>query len=375
MPVEERPELVCFLPTLAGGGAERVMLDLASSLISESSRRVTLVVASRQGSLANSVPENVPVVDLGHDRRTLGAIIPFGRYLRQVRPRTVLSTLEHANLATLLATRGMRGVRVVLREANTVSRDLNTSSMTGRALLQGMRLLYPRADAVIAVSGGVARDLKDVLKVPDSKIEVIRNPVLTDRVWNGAEEPLLHPWFAPAEPPVILGVGRLAPQKGFDTLLRAFSIVRSQQPCRLLILGEGELRPELAALAVSLGVEDDFQLAGYVENPFPYIARSKTFVLSSLWEGLPNVLIQAVALGTNVVATDCPSGPAEILDGGELGRLVPIGDAPAMAEAINGALQDADAKPTDEWLERYDVASVTRAYDAVLFPRSPAADG
>lgn len=365
-----RPELVCFLPTLAGGGAERVILDLASSLIADEALRVVLVVASRQGSLADSVPENLPVVNLGHDRRTLGAIIPLARYLRKVRPQALLSTLEHANLAAILATTGMRNIRVVLREANTVSQDIDTTGIGGRAMLLGMRLLYGRAARIVAVSEGVAADLVTHVRVKAEKVEVIRNPVLTTRVWSGAKEPLDHPWYADARTPLILGVGRLAPQKGFDTLLRAFALVRAKRPARLMILGEGELRQPLLELAESLGVADDFGLPGYVANPFPYLRNSSVFVLSSHWEGLPNVLIQAVALGTNVVSTDCKSGPYEILDGGALGHLVPVGDERAMAESINDSLDAPRTSPSSEWLARYDAASVMLKYKHALFPKA-----
>jgi glycosyltransferase involved in cell wall biosynthesis len=147
-----------------------------------------------------------------------------------------------------------------------------------------------------------------------------------------------HPWLAPGQPPVILGVGRLSQAKDFPTLIRAFAKVRSRRAVRLIILGEGEARVELEALVGELGLADDVALPGFRENPMSYMAASALFVLSSAWEGLPTVLIEALAAGTRVVSTDCPSGPREILQGGLLGTLVPVGDATALADAMTDAL-------------------------------------
>jgi glycosyltransferase involved in cell wall biosynthesis len=257
-------------------------------------------------------------------------------------------------------------MRVVVREANTVSADLRPSGAGARVLLWLMRRAYPSADAVVAVSQGVADEVREQLGVPAERVHVISNPVVTPRVTEGAGEPLTHPWFAPDQPPVVLGVGRLAPQKGFDTLLRAFRIAREQRPCRLVILGEGDQRGALEALAGELGVAEDVALPGFVANPFPYMAQAGAFVLSSAWEGLPNVLIQAMALGTPAVATDCPSGPREILDGGRLGRLVAVGDAAAMAEGIVEALGGERRPPSDAWLARYHRDAVAQRYGRVL---------
>src|SRR5262249_37227290 len=150
--------------------------------------------------------------------------------------------------------------------------------------------------------------------------------------------PLSHPWFAPGSLPVILGVGRLTWQKDFPTLIKAFALVRSRQPARLLILGEGEKRLELETIVKELGLAADVCLPGYVDNPFAYMHRCSAFVLSSASEGLPNSLIEAMACGAPVISTDCASGTAEILENGRYGPLVPVGDVEAMATAISATL-------------------------------------
>lgn len=361
---EHRPDVALFLPSFAGGGAEQVMVDLAAAF-ERSGRRVHMVLVEADGPLLARVPEGVEIVDLAATR-TAKAVVPLARYLRRQRPRVLLSTLGHANVVALLASRASPGTRVLVREANTVSRDVSASTLSGRMLRLLMRWLYGSADAVVAPSHGVASDLRQRLGLSADKIVVIPNPVLTDRVWTGAKAAPDQTWFPPPPAKVIVSVGRLTEQKGFDTLIRAFAEARSVVPCHLVILGDGEHHDDLQRLARSLGVADQVVMPGFVANPFPFIANARAFVLSSRWEGLPNVLIQATALGVPIVSTDCESGPAEILDGGKLGRLVPVDDVPAMATAIVAALGEGRRQPPDDWLRRYRPEDVARAYLHVI---------
>jgi glycosyltransferase involved in cell wall biosynthesis len=169
-------------------------------------------------------------------------------------------------------------------------------------------------------------------------VQVIYNPVIMPGMKARARQVPDHPWFRAGEPPVVLGIGRLTRQKDFPTLIRAFAGVRRQRPVRLIILGEGEDRAALDTLVTELGLGDDVALPGFRDNPLGYLSASALFVLSSAWEGLPTVLIEALAAGTRVVSTDCPSGPREILQEGRLGTLVPVGDVPALAAAMSAAL-------------------------------------
>lgn len=185
-------------------------------------------------------------------------------------------------------------------------------------------------------------DLKRVLRFDFPKFRMIYNPIVDEDLFKKANEPISHPFFVDGNFPVVLAVGRLCVQKDFPTLLLAFALVRKELRCRLLILGDGEKRQELLDLAQKLGITEDLDMPGFVKNPYKYIKRASVFVLSSRWEGLPTVLAEAMACGCPVVSTDCPSGPAEILEGGKYGLLVPPGDPGKLAEAILKILRDKD---------------------------------
>jgi glycosyltransferase involved in cell wall biosynthesis len=231
-------------------------------------------------------------------------------------------------------------------------------------------VFYLKADCIVAVSEGVADDLVSEVGLPRSAIRVIYNPVVTPELAARAEEPLVHPWLVPGSAPVLLAAGRLSAQKDFPTLLRAFARVRAARPARLIILGEGELRAQLEAQAVALGLGEDVQFPGFVENPYAYMRRAGVFVLSSAWEGFGIVLVEAMACGAPVVSTDCPVGPAEILEGGRYGPLVPIGDDGALAHAILSAL-DCPMDPERLRARAGDFAleKIGRQYLEVLCPR------
>jgi glycosyltransferase involved in cell wall biosynthesis len=210
--------------------------------------------------------------------------------------------------------------------------------------------------------------------VPSAKVKVIYNPTVTPEIFRKATEPVQHPWFVDNRVPIILAAGRLHRQKDFPTLLRAFSLLRQNRPCRLVILGDGKKRRRkaLRQLAKQLGIEKDVSLPGFVENPFAYMARANLFVLSSAWEGFGNVIVEALACGCPVVSTDCRSGPREILDNGRYGRLVPVGDPEALARAMLEALDDPD-NPCDRETRiqramEFSVDKIVDEYLKVLLP-------
>jgi len=359
-----------FVPSLQGGGAERVITLLANQL-SRRGLRVDLVLARATGALLTQVADDVNVLDLGASR-TLFALPGLISYLRRERPASVLSTLAHASTVASLAI-AMSGIRTrhVIREANFFSEQKKRATRPREKTT--MRLAtwaYRRANKVIAVSREMAEDLQDALGLPAEKIVTIYNPVDLEQLRILSQMAVNHDWLVGDEAvPVILGIGRLEAQKDFATLLRAFAQVRSRRDCRLIILGEGSLRYELRALARELGVAEHVDLPGFVNNPYAYLVRASVFVLSSAHEGMPNALIEALALGVPVVATNCRSGPAEILEGGRWGRLTPVGDVSAMAQAIQEAL----AQPcsiTDEIIEsvreRFDLNKIADRYLEVL---------
>jgi glycosyltransferase involved in cell wall biosynthesis len=362
-------KVAVFLPALASGGAEKVMLNLAGGLL-ERGFAVELVLLRREGAFLPLLPPGASLVDLGA-RRALTALPGLVRYLRRTRLPVFLSNLTYLNMLAVIA-RALAGTptRLVLVEHS----DLRQASLHGvrrweRFFPQAVRFFYPRAGAVVAVSRGVADGLIREAGLPSGLITVVHNPIVTPEIDSLAKAPLEHPWFTPGGPPVLLATGRLTVSKDYPALLQAFAILREQLSLRLVVLGEGELKGELEALAQELGVAQDVDFAGFDPNPYRYMARCAVFVLSSAWEGFGNVLVEALACGAQVVATDCPGGPAEILAGGSFGRLVPVGDPAALARAILSALQK--PLPAESLRRRaadFTVQAVTGHYLDVLFP-------
>lgn len=358
-----------FLPSLEGGGAERVTLNLAGGIAARG-HRVDLVLASRTGPFLADVPASVRIVDLGAGR-VVRALGPLAAWLREARPDHLVSALDHANLVALWAVRRARTrTPVTCVVHTTMSRTIsNPGAWTDRVVLPPLiRRFYRDAHAVVAVSAGAGEDLRRFLGDRVRRVDVVPNPVvLPDLAERGATAPP-HPWFDDATRPVLLGVGRLWHQKDFATLIRAFHAAGLAGRARLVILGEGVLRPELEALVRELGLDADVALPGFAPSPYPAMARAAGFVLSSVFEALPTVLIEALALGTPVVSTDCPTGPREILADGRWGRLVPVGDVPALAAALR-ALVDAwpvRAPVPPEVLAPYTLDAAVDRYLALL---------
>ncbi|AWN14280.1 glycosyltransferase [Salinisphaera sp. LB1] len=372
--------IALYVPTLAGGGAERVMLKLAGEL-ARRGYTVDFVLNKRQGAYADHLPAGLrqvvtlqrrskwqarltvlrafpggwkeailPVLLARTPVRNLRYVASLAEYLRRERPDVMISALFYANLAAIWA-RQLAGVptRLVVSQRNTLSQLIAEGVESRRAAWRWRYLpallnrCYARADRVVAVSDGVGDDLARMIELDRHKITTLYNPVVSKKLTQRAAEPAAHPWFVSADCPVILGVGRLEPQKDFHTLLSAFALLRARRKVRLVILGEGRLRPDLEARVQELGIGNDVRLPGWVDNPYSCMRSASVFVLSSAWEGLSAVLIEAMACGCPVVSTDCPSGSREILDDGRCGPLVPVGDAAALADAISHVLD----VPTD----------------------------
>ncbi len=316
------------------GGISHVMRNLMHAMVDEGVSVDLLLDDPRIPEVAR-LSGKIRIVPLLGSNPLLG-VPSLIRYLKTRSPAVLLNNREPANRAAVLARPfGCHSTRIVVRVGMTLSMALGRRGPIKRWLRKSAIIAcYRRADAIIANSNGVAKDIAAVTGIPLASIHVIHNPTVSREMLLEAEEPVDHAWFDPGGPPVILGVGRLARQKDFPTLLRAFGKLNTQRPCRLIILGEGKERENLSSLASQLGIQTDVELAGHVSNPFPLMKRAALFVLSSAWEGSPNVLIQAMALGVPVVATDCWSGPRDILKDGRFGPLVPVGDADALAQAM-----------------------------------------
>jgi len=368
------------LPSLAGGGAERVLLQLAHQLLAQG-LPVELLLAQASGPYLADVDGALPLHQLG-GRGVLRSLLPLVRYLRQRRPQVVLAAMTHMNVVALLAARlaaagGGPQVRVVVSERAALSALLAAEAPLQRLVQRWLvRWLYPRAGAVLAVSAGVARDVEAVAGLPAGRVLPIANPLDVDDLRTRAKQPLVHPWLEPGSPPLLLAAGRLEAQKDFVTLLQAVALLVQERPLRLVILGEGSQRRTLEARRAVLGLDAVVALPGFCANPMAWMGRAAVLVLSSSWEGLPGVLLQAMACGTPVVSTDCPHGPREILEDGAWGALVPVGDAPALAAAISRQLASPAARvppapqlrPPSPRCSAYSPARITAAYRAVLLP-------
>ena len=362
--------LALFLPSLAGGGAEKRMLTLATEFVKRG-YAVDMLLSRSEGAYLRSVPPHVRVVDL-HASRPLTAIPALIRYLSIEKPQAMLSTITSANLAAIWASQvSAAKTRVVICEASTLSSELHQSAAHNRVLMPALlRHFFPKAHAVVAVSRGVADDLARVTGIPRRSIHVIYNPVLSPELLAKSGEAADHPWLQNSPFPVIVGMGRLTRQKNFCALIRAFAAVRERIPSKLIILGDGEERPLLESLSLRLGIAQDLDLPGFVDNPYPILAKASLFVLSSQWEGLPWVLIEALACGTKVVATDCPHGPREILDNGTYGQLCPVGDVPSMVAAMIRALRGEFVAPDPaHWLEQFSMKANVALYLDLLVGR------
>jgi glycosyltransferase involved in cell wall biosynthesis len=336
----DRPALAVFASFSGAGGVERMLVNLIRGFL-DLGQAVELVLAKAEGPHLKRLPPEVRQVRLATAHTQL-AVPALARYLRARRPSALLAAKDRAGRTAVLARALARtDTPIVLRLGTHLS-----TAMSGRAAIHRwlrflpIRLLYPRIDRIVAVSDGVAEDTARIARLPRRSITVIRNPVITPELAAQAAEPCPHPWLEGGEVPVILAAGRLQRQKDFPTLIRAFGRLRAERVCRLVILGEGRGRTGLEALVRKLGLAGEVDLPGHQPNPYAFLARASLFVLSSAWEGSPNVLTEALALGVPVVSTDCPSGPSEILEGGRFGPLVPVGDVPALGAAMSATLEN-----------------------------------
>ena len=324
------PSIAFFMHDLSGGGVEHMRLRLAADFASRG-HAVTIIVQIARGVLRNDVSPAVKLVEL-RQARTWRSIVPLARVLRAQRPRILFSSLDHNNVAALCArVLAGSGTKIVICQHNALRAQM-ASSWKYRIIPLLYRLLSPWADAMIAVSNGVADDLAAATGLSRGQVTVIHNPVVSDDDWVQGEAP--HVWLADTTIPVFLFVGRLTAQKGPTLLLRAFALRLCDGPARLIFCGDGPLRDSLHQNAVRMGVAHCVHFAGYVTNPRAWMSYATALIVPSLYEGFGNVIVEALSCGTPVIATDCPHGPAEILAGGRFGWLVAVGDEHALAAAM-----------------------------------------
>jgi glycosyltransferase involved in cell wall biosynthesis len=328
-----------FLPDLRGGGAERVAVNLANELVARG-HAVDMVLLSATGEFLSALRPEVKVVDLkvGRVRWALG---PLVRYLRSRRPSAMLACMWPLTILAPLARMIAKvPARLIVAEHTTWSRsELLKRPTLGWQIRASMHLFFQRVNAIVTVSEGAADDLARFAHLNRKTITVIYNPVVGDEKSLSTEPLEPGDWWSGTHKR-LLAVGTLTRVKDYTTLLNALALLRQKVDARLLILGEGECRDSLRAHVKQLGVEASVFMHGFVSDPSPYYSRTDLHVLSSTSEGLPTVIIEALAAGAPVVSTDCPSGPREILSDGRFGRLVPVGDVAALATAMQASLSE-----------------------------------
>lgn len=330
---------------------------------------VDLLLIKARGPYVPAIPPGARQIRLG-SQHTFAVLPGLCRYLRAERPMVLIAVKHRALLVAALARRLCRPNTLLIGQIHTnfVSAMLRKNKLR-RLLWQGsMRCFYPWADRVVGVSEGVASALREATGLSTQQVCTIYNPALAPSLLHEAAQPTTHPWFTDNGPPIILGAGRFTPQKNFSALIKAFHQIQQSTPCRLMILGEGPLLPACKKLAQELGLDATrVSFPGHCANPYPYMARARLFVLSSLWEGFGVVLVEALALGIPVVSTDCPSGPREILEDGRYGRLVQPNDTPALIQAITEALHDnIDRATLRAAAQRYSIPACVQQYLALF---------
>ncbi|MFP8956951.1 glycosyltransferase [Natrialbaceae archaeon A-CW3] len=363
----ERNHCALFLPSLPVGGAERMMINIATGL-ADRGHDVDLVLVKAEGAFLDDVSDDVSIIDLTSSR-VLTSVFPLIKYLQKEEPDVLLSTITPTNVVAVWATlfpgiSTKHVVRVARPESEAAEVQENTFKERVTAGLA--RFFYPFADEIVAISQGVADDVRANTRLSSEDIHVIYNPVVTPKLIEKSREPVDHPWFDDGEP-VILGVGRLVDQKDFATLLKAFEIVTRNRQANLVIFGDGNLRDELENLAVELEIDSDVDLPGFTDNPYKYMANSDVFVNSAKHEGFGNVIIEAMACGAPLVATDCPGAPGELLGDGEFGSLVPVGDPEVMASEIEEMVDNpTSCKKLYDRADNFSIDSAIELYEKLL---------
>lgn len=369
---DDHVDIVFYTRQLHNGGVDRVVFNLAEEFI-QRGMTVSIVVDldNIYSPFRALLPKGVRYEVL-NARGPLSRLLKLRAYLRRVRPRAVqCASFGFPNLYAVVV-RWISGIRFHLMLTEhcfpTVDRAAPKPWQSRYWFFPLAHLLYPFADTRVAVSRGTANDLARVIDIEPGSIDCIYNPIVNDTLIEQARQQVDHPWFTNPELPIIIAVGRMEPQKNFSLLIRAFAKVRLSVPCRLVILGDGSEREMLGALTMSLGLDGEVSMPGFLPNPHAYVARATLLAMSSDFESLSNVVIEAMAVGTPVIATDCPSGPSEALDNGRCGTLVPVGDVERLTAAILAVLRERPQPVARAWLDQFTTRYSADRYLALMMP-------
>jgi glycosyltransferase involved in cell wall biosynthesis len=327
-------KIIFIIPSLEEGGAERVMSILVNHL--DANLDVGLVLFTRKGKYLEKIPSRVRIFDL--QKRNAWSfpqlVLKLASIVRREKPDTVVSFLEYANIVTLISRFFVMNSRIrwIISERSLPSQAL-AGQRNGKLKSILHRLLDRKADAIITMSSQTADEMIRHYHVDPKKIEVIPNPVEIDTLRELSQAPIDHPWFNESVP-ILISIGRLVEDKGYPFLIEALSQLIQKTPARLMILGQGPMKPELEDQIRRLGLTEYVWMPGFISNPYPYLRQATLFILPSLWEGLPNALLEAMSLGKPIIATLCNQSVEQLIRPGENGMLVPPGDVQSLKEAI-----------------------------------------
>ncbi len=356
---------IAFMSTSLGqAGRGRNITNLSNGLVKHEGVNVEILLRKMDSPYIEKLDPAIKLTTAWSTSTILG--VPcIANYFNLAKPDIFIAPSISNTLLALRARKfSFHKPKIIARIHNNYSSEFaKVNPVTRRRYLYRLKKFYPKCDGIIGVSNGVADDFATLSKIDRMKIHACPNPVISDQLQTLAQQDIAHSWLQDSEPPVLLGVGRLSIQKDFTTLVSAFAEVRKTLACKLIILGKGSQRGRLEKLCESLGISDDVDMVGYWENPYPWLKRASMFVLSSAWEGSPNVLIEALGVGTAVVSTDCPGGAREILKCGRYGPLVPVGNVKALATVILDTFRNMpDEACLLEAAERYRIERSSQSY-------------
>jgi len=365
-----------FLPSFGAGGAERALINIFKGL-NKDSYTLSLVLVEKKGDFIRELPSGLDIISF-ETRSIIRIFFKLRSFFLSEKPDIFISVFPRLSvLAVLAKILSKSDTKVVIIEHSVFSSTAANARTFFRRIIAKfvfpilMRVLYGHAQQVICVSGGVANDISKITGISRNKIEVIHNPIIGSEIRSLAQDNVSFSWISERREPIILAVGRLVKAKDYPTLLRAFSLIIREIPAKLIIIGEGEEKIELEKFVIKLNIADSVAFLGFQSNPYKYMAKSSVFVLSSIQEGFPTVIAEAMASGVPVVSTNCKSGPSEIIKDGENGLLVPVGDSKTLSKAILKLLNNLDLGRTisengKKTSENFSINIIVRQYEEII---------
>jgi glycosyltransferase involved in cell wall biosynthesis len=368
----EKKRIAFILASLGGGGVERMTLNLAEEF-TKRGYEVDLLVADAKGEYQDFVPSSVNLIDLNKPR-LLSCVPDIRKYMAEKKPDAFISAKDYINLAVIMAKLLAKSkTNLIVSTRVNISRQLEVlNSRSFKVIARMVKHFYRFADHIVGVSKGVADDLHNITEIDKKKIHVVYNPVVTEELLAKAQQEVNHPWFK-EDVPVVVTVGRFDKAKDYPTLLNAMRVLQDSKKVRLIVVGDGPEKDHLRSLVDQYKLNDVVDFAGFQSNPYPYMRKADLFVLSSAYEGFGNVVAEALAVGTPIVSTDCPSGPGEILDGGKYGTLVKVGDYIALSQAIKDTLEN--PIPKEKLIERslfFTIKNSADSYEKLILDKGKA---